>query len=77
MKQKGKMSGKKLKQMFVTYTFVLPDFIGLLVFIIIPIIYSFYMSLYDWNFANITDCNVSPIISVTSDEYCGSGLAVS
>ena len=25
MKQKGKMSGKKLKQMFVTYTFVLPD----------------------------------------------------
>lgn len=31
MKQKGKMSGKKLKQMFVTYTFVLPDFIGLLV----------------------------------------------
>ena len=28
MKQKGKMSGKKLKQMFVTYTFVLPDFIG-------------------------------------------------
>lgn len=32
MKQKGKMSGKKLKQMFVTYTFVLPDFIGLLVF---------------------------------------------
>ena len=53
MKQKGKMSGKKLKQMFVTYTFVLPDFIGLLVFIIIPIIYSFYMSLYDWNFANI------------------------
>lgn len=44
MKQKGKMSGKKLKQMFVTYTFVLPDFIGLLVFIIIPIIYSFYMA---------------------------------
>ena len=44
MKQKGKMSGKKLKQMFVTYTFVLPDFIGLLVFIIIPIIYSFYLN---------------------------------
>ena len=53
MKQKGKISGKKMKQMLVTYTFVLPDFIGLLVFIIIPIIYSFYMSLYDWNFANI------------------------
>ena len=53
MKQKGKMSGKKMKQMLVTYTFVLPDFIGLLVFIIIPIIYSFYMSLYNSNFANI------------------------
>ena len=55
MKQKGKMSGKKMKQMLVTYTFVLPDFIGLLVFIIIPIIYSFYMSLYNWNFANIKE----------------------
>ena len=41
MKQKGKMSGKKLKQMFVTYTFVLPDFIGLLVFIIIPLYIHF------------------------------------
>ena len=39
MKQKGKMSGKKLKQMFVTYTFVLPDFIGLLVFIILSLIH--------------------------------------
>ena len=55
MKQKGKISGKKMKQMLVTYTFVLPDFIGLLVFIIIPIIYSFYMSLYNWNFANIKE----------------------
>ena len=55
MKQKGKMSGKKLKQMFVTYTFVLPDFIGLLVFIIIPIIYSFYMSLYDWNQVTLSE----------------------
>lgn len=55
MKQKGKMSGKKMKQMLVTYTFVLPDFIGLLVFIIIPIIYSFYMSLYNWNFANVKE----------------------
>ena len=25
MKQKGKMSGKKMKQMLVTYTFVLPE----------------------------------------------------
>ena len=65
MKQKGKMSGKKLKQMFVTYTFVLPDFIGLLVFIIIPIIYSFYMSLYDWNFANIKQYRIMSQCLVT------------
>ena len=63
MKQKGKMSGKKLKQMFVTYTFVLPDFIGLLVFIIIPIIYSFYMSLYDWK---CNACMPSGILDITS-----------
>ena len=55
MKQRGKISGKRFKQSFITYSFVLPDFIGLLIFIIIPIIYSFYMSFFNWNFANIKE----------------------
>ena len=49
MGQKSIISRKKLKQSAVTYSFVLPDFIGLLIFIIIPIVYSLYMSLYNWN----------------------------
>ncbi len=55
MGQKSMISRKKLKQSAVTYSFVLPDFIGLLIFIIIPIVYSLYMSLYNWNFANVKE----------------------
>ena len=55
MRQKGNRFRKKIKQSLVIYSFVLPDFIGLLIFIIIPIIYSFYMSLYNWNFANMKE----------------------
>ena len=55
MGRKSMISRKKLKQSAVTYSFVLPDFIGLLIFIIIPIVYSLYMSLYNWNFANVKE----------------------
>lgn len=55
MKQRGKISSKKVKRTLITYSFVLPDFIGLLIFIILPIIYSLYMSFFNWNFANIKE----------------------
>ncbi|MDD3138588.1 MAG: sugar ABC transporter permease [Lachnospiraceae bacterium] len=51
--QKGSLN--RIKQTLVTYSFIMPDFIGLLIFIIIPIIYSLYMSLFNWNFANIKE----------------------
>ena len=31
------------------YIFLLPDFLGLLIFLIIPIAYAFFISLHDWN----------------------------
>jgi multiple sugar transport system permease protein len=31
------------------YLFLLPDFLGLLIFLIIPIAYAFFISLHDWN----------------------------
>jgi multiple sugar transport system permease protein len=31
------------------YFFLLPDFLGLLIFLIIPIAYAFFISLHDWN----------------------------
>lgn len=59
MKQKGKMSGKKLKQMFVTYTFVLPDFIGLLVFIIIlKCIFNFQLARVNSSLIEITSAHI-------------------
>lgn len=44
-----------LKRNAVAYSFVLPDLIGLTVFIIIPIIYAIYISLFNWNFANVKE----------------------
>lgn len=51
--QKGRL--KNIKKTLITYSFILPDFLGLLVFIIIPIGYSIYMSLFNWNFANMKE----------------------
>lgn len=53
MMQKGRLN--KIKRTLVTYSFIMPDFLGLLIFIIIPIGYSFYMSMFNWNFANIKE----------------------
>ncbi len=44
-----------LKNNLVGYSFILPDFIGLTVFIILPIIYAVYISLFNWNFANVKE----------------------
>ena len=52
MGQKSMISRKKLKQSAVTYSFVLPDFIGLLIFIIIPVICSFGLSFAKWDLLN-------------------------
>ena len=46
---------RTLKRNAVAYPFVLPDLIGLTVFIIIPIIYAIYISLFNWNFANVKE----------------------
>lgn len=46
---------RTLKRNAVAYSFVLPDLIGLTVFIIIPIIYAIYISLFNWNFANVKE----------------------
>lgn len=43
---------KRLKRNLIGYSFILPDLLGLTVFIIFPIIYAIYISLFNWNFAN-------------------------
>ena len=50
-----KKFNRTLKRNAVAYSFVLPDLIGLTVFIIIPIIYAMYISLFNWNFANVKE----------------------
>lgn len=46
---------RTLKRNAVAYSFVLPDLIGLTLFIIIPIIYAGYISLFNYNFANVKE----------------------
>ncbi len=38
-----------MKEIITAYGFLLPDLLGLTVFVFLPMIYAFYISLYDWN----------------------------
>lgn len=49
-KRKKKMSARTRKEYMTAYAFILPDLIGLLVFVIIPIMYAFYISFFKWDF---------------------------
>ncbi len=51
MKNK-KLSKRKRREAAVAYVFILPDFIGLIVFVIIPILYAFYISFFEWDLIN-------------------------
>ncbi len=44
-----RMSARTRNEWVTAYGFLLPNIIGLLVFVFIPIIYAFYVSLHDWN----------------------------
>ena len=44
-----KSSKRKRNEMITGFCFVLPDFIGLIIFVILPIIYAFYVSLFNWD----------------------------
>lgn len=40
---------RKMQEWFTAYTFLLPDIVGLFLFVFLPIIYAFYVSLHRWN----------------------------
>lgn len=50
---KEKHRKKAIRRNLTAYSFILPDLIGLTVFIIVPIAYAIYISLFNWNFANV------------------------
>lgn len=50
--KKGNISKRKRREYLVAYAFILPDLIGLAVFVVIPIIYAFYISFFEWDFIN-------------------------
>ncbi|GAJ26932.1 hypothetical protein JCM15457_1886 [Liquorilactobacillus sucicola DSM 21376 = JCM 15457] len=43
------MNSSRSKNKFLTIAYLSPTALILLVFMIIPIIYTFYLSFYDWN----------------------------
>lgn len=48
MKTKKKFSSKQKREMRTAYAMLLPDVFGLLVFVFVPIVYAFYISLHSW-----------------------------
>jgi multiple sugar transport system permease protein len=46
MKRTNRM---KRKESWTAYSFLLPNLLGLTVFIFVPMVYAFYVSLHDWN----------------------------
>lgn len=49
MKRRTGMARRKRREIVTGYSFLLPDFLGLLIFVIGPIIYALYLSFHDWN----------------------------
>jgi multiple sugar transport system permease protein len=45
----ARTSKRTINEWVTAYAFLLPNIIGLLVFVFIPILYAFYVSLHDWN----------------------------
>ena len=50
--KKSNISKRRRKEHLIAYAFILPDFLGLFIFVIIPIIYAFYISFFKWDFIN-------------------------
>lgn len=48
MKTKKKFSSKQKREMRTAYAMLLPDVLGLFVFVFVPIVYAFYISLHSW-----------------------------
>ena len=48
MRKKGQVSSKARREALTAYGMLLPDVLGLLVFVFIPIVYAFYISLHSW-----------------------------
>lgn len=46
---KNGMNRKRNKEALTGYLFVLPDLLGLIIFVIVPIIFAFYISFHDWD----------------------------
>src|SRR5699024_163856 len=44
-----KKNRKKRSEILTAYGFLLPDFLGLTVFVVFPIIYAFYIGFHEWN----------------------------
>lgn len=58
----GRRNQKKIREALTAYTFLFPNLLGLTVFIFVPIVYAFYVSLHEWN-------ALSPKVFIGFDNY--------
>ena len=62
LSKKEKNSSSRRTEVITAYLMMMPDILGLLVFVFIPILYAFYVSLHDWN-------GISPMVFSGSKNY--------
>lgn len=60
--KRERKSQKKLSESITAYGFLLPNLIGLTVFVFVPMVYAFYVSLHEWNL-------LSPKVFIGFDNY--------
>lgn len=59
---KAKVNRRKRNETLTAYAFLLPNLVGLTVFVFVPMIYAFYVSLHEWNL-------LSPKVFIGLDNY--------
>ena len=77
VKKKTGLSQRKRLERITGYAFLLPDLLGLLIFVVGPIAYAFFLSFHDWNaFSSMKYAGVSNYIRLWRDPQFWSSLKV-
>ncbi|MEK8127223.1 sugar ABC transporter permease [Paenibacillus filicis] len=70
---KSKIGSQALRENAAGYLFILPNFLGVAVFIVLPLVFSFFLIFTDWDYlkglAGLSFAGMSNIVKMWGDEY--------
>ncbi|MFD0681332.1 MULTISPECIES: carbohydrate ABC transporter permease [unclassified Paenibacillus] len=70
---KSKMGNQLLRENVAGYLFILPNLLGVTVFIVLPLVFSFFLIFTDWDYlkglAGLSFAGASNIVKMWGDEY--------